>query len=109
VYVIPTYRKLQGEARKAGAEASEIVAQGAVTLLQPLQSRVIELNSEVAHLRGVVAQLEVTLQEERRLSLLKIQELSGQVLERDMRIRMLEARGRDGQSSWGKPQGINDD
>lgn len=117
-YVLPTYRKLSAEARKSGAEASQVVAQGATILLEPLQRRVTELDNEaiaarqeVSRLRVAIFDLQNTLErereasrEERRVSQETIRELKGHVHSRDMRIKMLESRGRNGTSTWPAPR-----
>ncbi len=100
-YVRPTRRKLVNEAQKAGAEASQIVAAGATILLQPLQSRVQELEDETHRLREKLVQadreaseLRVALEreretsrEEREVSQEVIRTLKLQLLERDQLIK----------------------
>lgn len=79
IYIVPTYRKLNAEAKKAGAEASELVAQSAALLLAPLKAYILELESQVTALNGALSL-------ERRTSQETISGLRLEIAKKDRRL-----------------------
>lgn len=86
VFVVPTYRKMNSEARKAGAEASEVVAKGAVVLLLPLHEEIIALRAQVDELKVTLALERTASQEERAVTQETIGGLRGEIARKDRRI-----------------------
>lgn len=88
-YVRPTRRKMVEEAKKAGAEAANLITNANVQLLEVMQRRVNELEAKLAIAEHQADALHKQLLEERRVSQDVTSDLRRQLVDRDLIIGQL--------------------